>query len=165
MSGKPDSKFRDPAEMAREGIHSARMGDYESGYSLLGDVCDRYRSSGGKIPAPVVSYYGLCMALQEGRYREAAQFCQAAIDTEPFKADYYANLANVCAAGKIRRKAIIAIQRGLAIDPENERLLRLQSRLGMRQPPVISFLDRSNPVNIFLGRLRHSASRKRADES
>ena len=145
--------------MAREGIHSARMGDYENGFVLLGDVCDRYRASGAKIPAPVVSYYGLCMAMHKERYREAAQFCQAAIDTEPFKADYYANLAHVCAAGKIRRKAIIAIQRGLAIEPENERLLRLQSRLGMRRPPVVPFLDRSNPINILLGRLRHSASK------
>lgn len=161
VSGTPDSKFRDPGEMAREGINAARMGDYENGHTLLGEVCDRYRASGSKIPAPVVSYYGLCLAFHKQRYREAAQFCQAAIDTEPFKADYYANLAHVCAAGRIRRKAVVAIQRGLAIEPENKRLLQLQADLGTRRPPVIPFLDRSNPVNVFLGRLRHAASKSK----
>jgi len=134
------------------------MGDFESGYALLGEVCDRFRGSGAKIPAPVVSYYGLCLAFHRERHREAAEFCQAAIDAEPFKADYYANLAQVCAAGRIRRKAINALQRGLALEPENPRLLRLQATLGARRTPVIPFLDRSNPLNVFLGRLRHAAS-------
>lgn len=27
--------------------------------------------------------------------------------------------------------------------------------LGLRKPPVLSFLDRSNPINKFLGKLRY----------
>jgi tetratricopeptide (TPR) repeat protein len=103
----------------------------------------------------VISYYGLCLALHRGKHREGLELCQAAIDAEPMKAEYYANLAEVCAEGRQRRKAVSALQRGLAIDSGNARLLELQMRLGARRSPVIASLGRSHPVNVTLGRIRH----------
>jgi hypothetical protein len=143
-------------EMARAGIASARARDFENGYLVLGEVCDRLRRLGEKLPAPVISYYGLCLALHRGKHREGLDLCQAAIDTEPMKAEYYTNLAEVCAAGRQRRKAVSALQRGLAIDPGNSRLLDLAARLGRRRDPVIAKLDRSHPLNVVLGRVRHA---------
>jgi tetratricopeptide (TPR) repeat protein len=144
------------SEMARAGIASARARDYENGYLLLGEVCDRMRAAGEKLPAHVISFYGLCLALNLGKHREASQLCQAAIEAEPMKADYYANLAEVCGAARQRRKAVTAIHRGLAIDPASLRLLELETRLGRRRDPVVSSLDRTHPVNVTLGRIRHA---------
>ncbi len=144
--------------MARAGIASARARDFENGYLVLGEVCDRLRKLGEKLPAPVISYYGLCLALYRGKHREGLELCQAAIDTEPMKADYYTNLAEVCAAGRHRRKAVTALQRGMAIDPDNARLLNLETRLGRRRDPVLGSLDRAHPLNVTLGRIRHAVA-------
>jgi hypothetical protein len=152
----PDARAAETRELARAGIASARARDFENGYLVLGEVCDRMRSNGERLPAPVVSYYGLCLALAKGKQREAAELCQAAIDADPMKAEFYANLAEVCAAGRQRRKAVTALQRGLAIDGANSHLLELEARIGRRRNPVISSLDRSHPINVTLGVIRHA---------
>jgi tetratricopeptide (TPR) repeat protein len=153
-----DTRSAEARELARAGIASARARDYENGYLVLGEACDRLRAAGEKLPSHVISYYGLCLALHVGKLREAAQLCQAAIDADPMKAEYYANLAEVCGAARQRRKAVIALQRGLAIDATNARLLDLEIRIGKRRDPVISTLDRSHPLNITLGRIRHAVA-------
>ncbi len=149
-------------ELMREGLTAIRERDFHEGYRLLGDACDRVRKAGDKLPAPLVSYYGLCLGMVTDRQREAAEMCQAAIDAEPMKADYYANLVEVCIAANLRRKAVTTVDRGLAIDAGNARLLRLQQQLGKRRPPVIGGLDRSHPVNVTLGIIRHSLTSKPA---
>jgi tetratricopeptide (TPR) repeat protein len=159
-SGVNLSQYRDVGELAREGVTAARVGEYGKGYALLGEVCDRMRKAGDKLPAPVISFYALCLALHTRKYREAAELCQAAIDADPMRADYYANLAAVCAAAGHRRKALSALQRGLALDAGNAQLIALEQRMGTRRKPVIPFLQRSNPVNVRLGRIRHTLSGK-----
>jgi len=155
--GEPSSQVL--RDLAREGVAAARAGDVENGYRLLGDVCDRMRRAGDKLPARVISYYGLCLSLHVGKHREAAELCQAAIDAEPMRADHYANLAEVCIAGRQRRRAVAAVGRGLVVDAANSRLVELQARLGTRRRPVIASLDRSHPVNVTLGRIRHALAR------
>ncbi len=49
-----------------------------------------------------------------------------------------------------------AIRRGLKIDSQHLELMALYRELGMREAPVLAFLDRSNPLNQILGRIRHS---------
>ncbi|MCU0291427.1 MAG: hypothetical protein MUF10_05480 [Thermoanaerobaculaceae bacterium] len=146
----------DPAELARRGIDAARRQDYERGYILLKEAYDRHQRIGESKPlAPILSFYGLCVAMHRARYREGAQFCQAAIDREFFKAEYYFNLAQVWVAGRSRSRAIEAIHRGLSVEPGHVGLKELEEELGRRRPPVVRFLGRSNPVNVSLGRLRH----------
>ena len=143
-------------EAAGEGIAAVRQRDFERGYRLLGDVCDQMRKSGERLPAWIISCYGLSLAMHKAKYREAADLCQAAIEAEPMKPEYYANLAEVCVAARQRRKAVSALLRGLAIDAGNARLLDLQASIGTRREPVISKLDRTHPVNVTLGRIRHA---------
>jgi len=38
------------------------------------------------------------------------------------------------------------------------------SRMGVRKKPVISFLARNHPVNVYLGKLRHWLREKRAGD-
>lgn len=156
-----ENQYRSPMELAREGITAARIGDFEKGYALLGEACDRVRKAGEKVPAPAISYFGLCLAVCKGHFREAAGFCQAAVDADPIRAEYYLNLAKVFHAGGFRRKAIAAVERGLALEAENQPLLALRTTLGVRRRPVIPFLSRANPLNVSLGRLRHALSATR----
>jgi hypothetical protein len=37
----------------------------------------------------------------------------------------------------------------------DEQIMQLIKKLGIRKEPVLPFLKRGNPVNIFLGKLRH----------
>lgn len=146
----------DPAEISRLGIAAARRQDFERGYILLKEAYDRYQRIGdSKHLAPVLSYYGLCLAMFRSRYREGAQFCQAAIDREFFKAEYYYNLAQVWVVGRSRRRAVEAIHRGLSVEPSHAALKELEEELGRRRRPVIQFLSRDNALNRSLGRLRH----------
>ena len=48
------------------------------------------------------------------------------------------------------------VRAGLKIDRHNPQLLALIKELGVRSRPVLSFLDRSHPINRFLGRIRHA---------
>ncbi|HPW55932.1 MAG: hypothetical protein KA072_13000 [Thermoanaerobaculaceae bacterium] len=151
-----EADSEDPAELSRLGIAAARRQDFERGYILLKEAYDRYQRIGdSKHLASVLSFYGLCLAMFRSRYREGAQFCQAAIDREFFKAEYYYNLAQVWVANRSRRRAIEAIHRGLSVEPSHAALKELEQTLGRRRRPVIRFLSRDNALNRSLGRLRH----------
>jgi tetratricopeptide (TPR) repeat protein len=151
-----ESGTDDPIEFARLGMAAARAEDYERGLIFLAAAYHRATANReGKLPTLLLSYYGLCLALQNGKIREGADFCQLAIDKEFHNPEHYQNLAKVWLAGRSRRKAVQAIQRGLALDPNNAALRQLREEIGRRRKPVLSFLERSNPLNVTLGRMRH----------
>jgi tetratricopeptide (TPR) repeat protein len=162
---QPDSVLKqsgtdDPLDYVRLGIAAARTDDFERGLIFLAEAHKRLEKEQSakdtKLPPSAFSYYGLCLALHRGRIKEAAEFCQLALEREFYNAENYANLARVWIAGRARRKAIDALDRGLAVDPRNGVLQRLRINLGVRRPPVIPFLHRDNPLNVTLGRVRKS---------
>ncbi len=150
----------DPMDLVRLGIAASREQNFERGLVFLAEA---YRRLSGRpdsaIPASALSYYGLCLALNKGRVREAAEFCQLAIQREFYNSEHYLNLAKVWAAGRSRRKAIEALDRGLAVDPGNQTILKYRTELGIRRAPVLPFLHRDNPLNVTLGRVRHSLTK------
>jgi len=151
----------DPADYVRTGIEAARKGDFERGLIFLAEAYLRLsREPDGKIPPAALSWYGLCLAMHRGRFREASEFCQLAIDREFYSSEHYLNLARVWVAGKSRRKAVEAIQRGLSVEPDDPRLNQLRIEFGARRPPVVAFLHRDHPLNQALGRLRHRLQKK-----
>jgi tetratricopeptide (TPR) repeat protein len=153
----------DPMDLVRLGIAAAREQNFERGLVFLAEA---YRRLSGRpdtqIPASALSYYGLCLALNKGRIREAAEFCQLAIQREFYNSEHYLNLSKVWSAGRSRRKAIEAVDRGLAVEPHNEVLARFRVELGIRRSPVLPFLHRDNPLNVTLGRVRHSLASPKA---
>ena len=156
--GPGEALSRELRELAGEGIVAVHEGDFEAGYRLLGEVCDRLRAAGERLPAWIVSFYGLALAMHRGRHRDALALCQAAVEAEPMQAEYYANLAEAYVVARQLRKAVDALRRGLGVDASNPRLLDLQRRLGARRVPVIRRLDRSHPLNVTLGRIRHAVA-------
>lgn len=53
-----------------------------------------------------------------------------------------------------RKLAHQALTRASKLYPDDEQVKLLISRLGYRRPPVLPFLDRTNALNVALGKLR-----------
>lgn len=109
-----------------------------------------------------LSYFGVCLALVQKKYRAAADLCKRAIDLEFYNGDHYANYARVYMLVNNRKKALETVENGLKIAPENDQLLKVRKELGIRARPPVPFLDRSHPINVSLGQARAS---KRAPET
>ena len=110
--------------------------------------------SGARAPMRYLSYYGLCLAMVSRRIDAARQICERAVRAEFFNPDLYLNLGRVCARGGDRQAAFSALVRGLHLNPRHGGLIREIRRMGIRRRPVVQFLNRGNPVNRVLGRLR-----------
>ena len=151
-------------DLVELGITAARASQYERGLVFLAEAYrhlsrDKHRQSG-----PLLSYYGLCLALHRGRIKEAAEFCWLGVEKDHFNPDAYYNMARVWMAGKSRRKAVEALEKGLALDPRHPGLKRLRTEFGARKSPVIPFLHRDNPLNVSLGKMRTRMKQKKDAE-
>jgi hypothetical protein len=156
-----ESGTDDPMNFVRLGVDAARSDDYERGLIFLSEAYHRVTASReGKLPSVALSYYGLCLALHKNKIKEGADFCQLAIEKEFYNSEHYLNLAKVFLAGRSRRKAVDAIFRGLALEPNNVALKQLREDIGSRRKPVLPFLHRDNPLNVTLGRIRHALTAK-----
>jgi tetratricopeptide (TPR) repeat protein len=145
----------DPLELIQLGIDAAKSQKFDRGLVFLGEAYLLLsRDKDAKVPPVALSYYGLCLAMQKGRNKEAAEYCELALEREFFNVEHYINLGQVWIKAGHRRKAVDALERGLAIEPTNLRLRKLRESIGIRRAPVVRFLHRDNPVNISLGRVR-----------
>lgn len=155
-----ESGTNDPLDFVRLGIAAAREEHFERGLIFLAEAYRRLtKNPEAKIPPSALSYYGLCLALHKGRVKEAAEYCQLALEKEFYNAEHYINLSRVWTAGRARRKAIDALDRGLGVDPRNPVLHQLRIELGIRSHPVVPFLPRDNPLNVTLGKVRQTVKK------
>lgn len=111
-----------------------------------------------------LSYCGYLIAEVENNPREGWKTCEEAIkglknsktmDTAFFFPIFYLNLGRAYLKADRRKPAVKAITEGLKFSPNNAELLELMKGLGQRKSPVLPFLDRSHPLNVFLGKLRY----------
>lgn len=140
-----------------QGIAAAKQGEFLVALNLLMDAYNAGQFSKGQKSAEALSYYGLCLALVQKKYKQAIEFCQKAIDMNFYWPDHYTNLTRVYLAASMRRKAVETCDKGFAMFPEDQGLRRVRRELGVRARPAVPFLDRGNPLNKSLGQARHSA--------
>jgi len=150
-------------------IEAAKKEDYLSAMNLLTDAFNAGQlTQKGPKTAEALSYYGLCLALVQKKYKQAIGFCQQAIDMNFYWPDHYANLTRVYLAASMRRKAVETIEKGRSMFPDDKLLKRVHVEMGIRTRPVIPFLARGNPINVALGRSRRASkiaeARKRKEE-
>ncbi|HEX9982403.1 MAG TPA: hypothetical protein VGF69_03990 [Thermoanaerobaculia bacterium] len=145
-------------------IAIARSEDYLRALTLFVDIYGQEDSPPLKSPkdASGLSYFGLCLALVQKKFKPAIDLCKRAIDLEFYNADHYVNLARVYVAAGNRKKAVETTENGLKLMPEDDGLLGMRKELGIRSRPAIPFLDRTNPLNVSLGQARHA--KKVADD-
>jgi tetratricopeptide (TPR) repeat protein len=122
---------------------------------------DEIPSISSTIAATGLSYFGLCMAMIEKKYKPAIELCKRAIELQFYNGDHYANLARVYLAAGNRKKALETAEAGLKLDPDHEALVAARRLVGVRARPAVPFLDRTNPINVSLGQSRHA---KKSDE-
>jgi tetratricopeptide (TPR) repeat protein len=103
-----------------------------------------------------LSYFALCIALVQKKYKPAIDLAKRAIDLEFYSGTHYANLSRIYLASGNRKKAVETAEAGLKLLPEHEELLEVRKELGVRARPSVPFLDRTNPVNVSLGQARHA---------
>jgi tetratricopeptide (TPR) repeat protein len=103
-----------------------------------------------------LSYFGLCLALVQKKFKPAIDLCKRAIELQFYNVDHYANLARVYVAAGNRKKAIEIVEQGLKAHADDETLLEVRTQLGVRAKPPVPFLDRAHPINITLGQARHA---------
>ncbi len=151
-------------DLVQLGIAASRAGQYERGLVFLAEAYRHLGKEHQRLSAPLLSHYGLCLALHRGRIKEAAEFCTFGIEKDRFNPDAYYNMARVWLAGRSRRKAVDAVERGLAVDAHHKGLRELQREIGVRKTPVLPFLHRDNPLNVSLGKMRAKMKAKAAEK-
>jgi tetratricopeptide (TPR) repeat protein len=141
-----------------EAIEATKEEDYLRGLTLFLDLY-----GGEELPAiqtsksaQGLSYFGLCLALVQKKYKPAIELCRRAIDLEFYNADHHANLARVYLAAGNRKKALETADAGLRVSPENAAVRAARRAIGIRAKPAVPFLDRSHPINVTLGQARHA---------
>ena len=149
------------SERIREGIGFCRKGHWEHGVKLLLEVTDG-RDTSQKLPSLYYSYLGYGIARCQNRVREGIALCERALKLGFYDSENYYNMARVQLLRGSRRKANHALKRGLTIDPEHRGMKDLKKKMGSRRPPVFPFLSRNNPINKYLGILRHQLLYKKA---
>jgi tetratricopeptide (TPR) repeat protein len=104
-----------------------------------------------------LSHYGMCLALERNDVREGLLFCREAVTLEGYNPDLRCNLGHVLLRAERRAEAYRCFLKGLSLDPHHAPTLRALRKLGIRRRPVLPFLARGNPLNVFLGRLRKAS--------
>jgi hypothetical protein len=108
------------------------------------------------------SWYALTLVLVERNSNLGMQLAEQALRAAGPDPEILLNCARIHLALNQRERAARAVSRGLARFPDDARLLAARDAMGTRRSPVIPFLPRSNPVNRFLGKLRHRWNQRRS---
>lgn len=98
------------------------------------------------------SYLAYCLAKERGQFKKAVSLCEQAMKDEPTNSLHHLNLGKIYLLHGYREDAIRIYREGLRSE-DNLAIHEELVKLGIRNPPVISFLPRSNPLNKYLGLL------------
>lgn len=161
MTASPDDVL---ASVIQAGIAATRERRYTQALEIF---VKAYGAAEGSKPdekskyVEGLSYYGLCLAKEQKKFRPAIDFCRKAVEIQFYNAEHYANLTRVYLAAGTRKRAIETLQAGLKALPNDQTLQSLEKELGARRRPVIPFLSRDNPLNIALGKTLRKRKKKK----
>lgn len=135
-----------------------RRGNGVSALNILSTALDKYPND-----PFLLSYYGCLIAIVENKAKEGIKICEDAITqldksmpfgSEFFYPAFYLNLSRAHLKNNNRKEAVKALRTGLAIDSSNHDILWELKKMGERRKPVVPFLERKNPINKYIGKLR-----------
>lgn len=118
-----------------------------------------------KTIAFYLSYLGLTIAMTDGNPAEAEDLCYDAVRKQRNQPELYLNMAEVYRLAGKKEDAIETLTTGLKLTKRDARLVAALRRMGMRKPPVLTFLDRKNFVNVQLGKLRYKVLKASGKEA
>jgi tetratricopeptide (TPR) repeat protein len=138
-----------------------RSGKHKDAYSLLLQANVRFPDD-----PLILSYYGCFQALVDKKYRSGVENCKRAIlllkkqgpsSEEMLYPVFYLNLGRAYIAAGKKKDAIDALKKGLKYEGSNIDLKKELQGLGVRKQPPMPFLDRSNPINKYIGMILKSS--------
>ena len=154
------SEQQGTTSVIRMAIAATKARKYKEAYALFEEVfahpVEQETASQKAEYVEALSYYGLAMAMTQGKFKNAVELCRKAIDLQFYNADHFANLVRIYLESGSRKRAVEVLQQGRRTLPGDGTLAALQREIGLRSRPVLPFLARDNPVNITLGKVRHS---------
>ena len=154
------SQSQDFLDMALTAIDLCRSGNWAAGLPGLRYVF-KYRSGDEPLPGAFYSYLGYGLASHEREYQEGLDLCKIGVEVSEFEVESYLYLAKTYMLFGRRKPAIDALERGLRVDPEDEKLARMRSEFGWRRSTAVSSLPRGHFVNRLSGELRTLAHGKK----
>ena len=139
----------------KQGLEAMSKGRRKQAMALFEAAIEIERRFSRARPQPrYLSYYGLCLALERNQIGEALRYCREAVTLESFNPDIRCNLGRVLLRAGRRREAYRCLVRGLNLETDHRATTSALRVMGVRKLPVLPFLGRGNPINVFLGRIR-----------
>jgi tetratricopeptide (TPR) repeat protein len=144
-----------PGEYLRAVKAHLRKGNQKEAFGLLQQAALEYPDD-----PFILSYYGCLQALVDKKYRAGVEKCKQALSLikkeSSFGEDllypvFYLNLGRAYLAAGKKKDALDAFEKGLKYDINNRDILMELRGLGPRKKAPVSFLDRSNPINKYIG--------------
>ena len=148
-----------PREFLRAVRSSLRSGKQKEAYGLLLQATVQHPDD-----PLILSYFGCFQAIVDKKYRSGVEACKRAIlllkKKETFSEEvlypvFYLNLGRAYVAAGKKKDAIDSFKKGLRYDNGNSDLKQELHKLGVRKQPPVPFLDRSNPINRYIGLILH----------
>ncbi len=98
----------------------------------------------------LLSANALCLAEVKGNFKTAVTICHEAIKKEPKNPEHYFRQGRIMFLAGRRKDCIWILRMGLR-HGKHRGIIEALGSLGIRRPPPLTFLSRTNPVNKFLG--------------
>jgi tetratricopeptide (TPR) repeat protein len=152
-----------PGDYLRAVKAHLRKGNQKEAFGLLQQAALQYPDD-----PFILSYYGCLQALVDRKYRAGVEKCKQALSMikkeSSFGEDmlypvFYLNLGRAYLAANKKNDAFEAFSKGLKYENSNHEILKELRGLGTRKKAVVPFLDRSNPINKYIGLILHKTSK------
>ena len=152
-----------PGDYLRAVKAHLRKGNQKAAFTLLQQASIQYPDD-----PFILSYYGCLQALVDKKYRAGVDKCKQALSMikkeSTFGEDmlypvFYLNLGRAFLAAGKKNDALDAFKKGLRHDNSNRDILSELRGLGSRKEAPVSFLDRSNPINKYIGLILRRANK------
>lgn len=140
-------------DMALTAIDLCRSNDWDAGLPRLCYVL-KYKSPDEPLPGVFYSYLGYGLVNQEREYEQGLDLCKIGVVVSEFEGEPYLVLAKTYMLFGRKKPALNALESGLEVDPEDERLLKMRREFGWRRPIAMSSLPRGHFVNRVSGELK-----------
>jgi tetratricopeptide (TPR) repeat protein len=140
-----------------------RKGNQKAAFSLLQQASIQYPDD-----PFILSYFGCLQALVDKKYRAGVEKCKQALSLirkqssfgeEMMYQVFYLNLGRAYLSAGKKKDALDAFQKGLKYDNSNADIRMELRELGSRKKTLVPFLDRSNPINKYIGLILHGTNK------
>lgn len=110
----------------------------------------------------LMSYCGCLYSIVGKKHKEGIKMCRDAIksldssvslEKDVYYPAFYLNLGRAYLGAGKKRDAVSAFNLGLKADPKDQDIIKELNKLGPRRRQPVPFLNRSNPINKYLGLL------------